>query len=42
MKLEINNKGGQMVKAPKVCPGKKPVKATGGDLRAGAQAKGKQ
>ena len=26
MKLEINNKGGQMVKAPKVCPGKKPVK----------------
>ena len=26
MKLEINNKSGQMVKAPKVCPGKKPVK----------------
>ena len=42
MKLEINNKGGQMVKAPKVCPGNKPVKAKGGDLRAGAQAKGKQ
>lgn len=42
MKLEINNKGGQMVKTPKVCPGKKPVKAKGGDLRAGAQAKGKQ
>ena len=41
MKLEINNKSGQMVKAPKVCPGKKPVKAKGLGLRAGAQAKGK-
>ena len=29
MKLEINNKSGQMVKAPKVCPGKKPVQAKG-------------
>ena len=42
MKLEINNKGGQMVKAPKVCPGKKPAKSKGGDLRAGASGKGKQ
>ena len=43
MKLEINNRGGQMVKAPKVGPGKKPVKAKGDDLRAGAAVrKGKQ
>ena len=42
MKLEINNKGGQMVKAPKVCPGKKPVKAKGGDLGGRAQEKDKK
>lgn len=42
MKLEISNKGGQMVKAPKVCPGKKPVKTKGSDLRAGAESKKKQ
>lgn len=43
MKLEISNKGGQKVKAPKVCPGKKPVVAKGGDLRTGnAGGKGKQ
>lgn len=42
MKLEISNKGGQMVKAPKVCPGKKPAKAKGGDLRAGTEGKKKQ
>lgn len=42
MKLEINNKSGQMVKAPKACPGKKPVKSKGGDLRAGTEGKKKQ
>lgn len=38
MKLEINNQGGQQVKAPKSCPGKKPTVAKGGDLRAGVKA----
>lgn len=33
MKLNVNNKGGQMVKAGKASPGKKPVVVKGGDLR---------
>lgn len=33
MKLNINNKGGQMVKAPKTSPSKKPTVSKGGDLR---------
>lgn len=33
MKLNVNNKGGQMVKAAKTTPSKKPVVVKGGDLR---------
>ena len=33
MELKINNKGGQMVKAPKTSPSKKPTVVKGGDLR---------
>lgn len=39
MKLEINNKGAQMVKAPKRTPSVKPTVAKGGDLRSGAKDK---
>lgn len=34
MKLNVNGKSGQMVKADKTSPGKKPVVSKGGDLRA--------
>lgn len=33
MELKINNKGSQMVKAPKTSPSKKPTVVKGGDLR---------
>lgn len=33
MELKVNNKGSQMVKAPKTSPSKKPTVAKGGDLR---------
>lgn len=34
MKLNVNGKSGQMVKAGKTSSGKKPVVSKGGDLRA--------